>query len=163
MAQDVRTLPRNDQLFIGLGLLVLIASFLPWYGVSFSLAGFSGGDSTWAWHGLAATGLILMLLATGLVVVELFTDTTLPELKVSWNVVVVVLDALGAVFIVIRSFDLPSKAVPGFSAGLRWGGWILIIAAVAQVVVAVLRFRESGEPMPWAAAGATPPAEEPPA
>lgn len=168
MAQtDVRALPRNDQLFLGLGVLVLIASFLPWYGSSYSVnfAGqhVSASGSTHAWHGLAAFGVVLMLIATALVVVQLFLDDALPELKVSWNVVIVALDALGAIFIIIKSLDLPSASAAGYSSGLRWGGWILMIAAVAQVIVAGLRFRESGEPMPWAASGPAAPSDSPPA
>jgi len=162
MAQgDFRSLSRNDQAFIGLGALVLIASFLPWYGTTVSGKllghGFNVSSSTHAWHGWAALGLILMLLATALVVEQLFSDSKLPELKVSWNVVVLGLDALGALLIVIRSFTLPSTDVVGVSTGLRWGGWVLIIAAVAQVAVALMRFRASGESMPWEAAPPDPP------
>ena len=40
MAQvDLRQLPRNEQLFLGAGALVFIASFLPWYGVSITASG----------------------------------------------------------------------------------------------------------------------------
>lgn len=157
MAQDVRALPRNDQLFLGLGALVFIASFLPWYGATASVGPLSESTSTHAWHGLAAFGIVLMLVATVLVGVQLLSDATLPQLRVSWNVVVVALDAVGALIVVIKSFDLPSGSVLNVSYGLRWGGWILILAAVAQVVVAGLRFRDSGEPLPWAA-GSSPPA-----
>jgi len=153
MAQsDVRELPRIDQAFLGLGVLILIASFLPYYGASY------GGvsDSATAWHGWAALALIFMLIATGLVAVQLMTDATLPALKVSWNVVVVGLDALGALILVIRTLTLDSGNVAGFSYGVRWGGWLLILVAIAQVVVAGLRFRASGEAMPWTAAGAGP-------
>ena len=154
MAQsDVRELPRIDQAFLALGLLILVASFLPWYRASYSTEflghRISGSGSTHAWHGLAAVGVLFMLIATAVVAAQLFAATALPELKVSWNIVVVAVDALGAVFIVIRSLDLPSA--DGFSVSLRWGGWILILAAIAQVVVAGLRFRASGESMPWAA------------
>jgi hypothetical protein len=168
MAQtDLRSLPRNDQLFLGLGVLVLITSFLPWYGSSYSTSflgrHIDGSYSTNAWHGLAAFGIILMLIATALVLVQLMTDTTLPELRVSWNIVIIALDALGALFIIIKSFDLPHGSVAGISIGLRWGGWLLILAAVAQVVVGGLRFRESGEPMPWAGHGGSTPPDSPPA
>jgi hypothetical protein len=159
---DFRSLSRDDQAFIGLGVLVLIASFLPWYGTTVSASylghGISESSSTHAWHGWAALGLILMLVATALVVEQLFSDSQLPALRVSWNVVVLGLDALGALLIIIRSFTLPSSDVPGINIGLRWGAWILMIAAVAQVVVCLMRFRASGESMPWAAVPPSPPA-----
>lgn len=169
MAQtNVRELPRNDQLFLGLGVLVLLTSFLPWYGYDLSVS--AGGrtlSTSWsetAWTGLVAFGLTLMLVATVLVLVQLVTTATLPEIGVSWNVVVLGLDALGALFVVIKSFTVSHGSVLGASYGLRWGGWILVVVAIAQVVVGALRFRESGEPMPWAASGSaggspdTPPA-----
>lgn len=163
MAQtDFRSLSRNDQMFIGLGVLVLIAaSFLPWYGTTFSASYLGHGihttSTTHAWHGWAALGLILMLIATALVVEQVLPDTKLPELKVSWNLVVLGIDALGALLIVIRSFTLPSADVVGISTGLRWGGWILIIVAVAQVVVGFMRVRAAGESLPWEAAPPDPP------
>lgn len=150
MAQsDVRELPRIDQAFLGLGVLVLIASFLPYSGASY----LGVSDSAIAWHGWAALALILMLIATALVAVQLMTDATLPALRVSWNVVVVALDALGALILVIRTLTLDSGKSAGLSYGVRWGGWLLILAAIAQVVVAGTRFRASGESMPWAATG----------
>jgi hypothetical protein len=158
---DLRQLPRNDQLFLGTGALVFIASFLPWYGVSYNAKLLSrsigSSASTNAWHGLAAFGLILILAATLLVAVMLLGSVELPVIPVSWGVVVLGLDALGALFVVIKSVDLPTASAAGFSVGLRWGGWLLMIFAVAQVVVAALRFRDSGEAMPWAGRGAAPP------
>jgi hypothetical protein len=166
MAQtDVRELPRIDQAFLGLGVLVLIASFLPWYGASYSTSvlgrGISASSSENAWHGWAALGLILMLLATAIVAVQLMTDTALPTLMVSWNVVVLAIDAIGALILIIRSFTMESADVSGLSIGLRWGAWILMIVALAQVVVGAMRFRASGEAMPWAAHG-TDASPEPP-
>lgn len=169
MAQrDVRSLPRIDQWFLGLGVVIFIASFLPWYGASYSgsLLGnrISSSASVTAWHGWAAFGLLLMLIATVVVAVQLLTDTTLPQLRLSWNIVVVTLDALGALIYLIRSLDLPSASGPGFSVGLRWGGWILLIAAIAQVIVAGLRFRATGESLSsWMPRGAVPPPPPPPA
>ncbi len=151
---ELAEMPRQDQAFLGLGVLILILSFLPWYGVDVS-ANVLGThvNSSWstnAWHGWAALGLVLMLIATAIVATELLSETKLPELRVSWAIVVLALDVLGGLLLVIRSFNLPSASGTGYSVGLRWGGWLLVLAAIAQVVVAALRFRASGEPMPWA-------------
>ena len=164
---DLTSLPRIDQAFLGLGLLVFIASFLPWYGYSFNLefAGVksSGSDSTNAWHGLAAFGLLLLIAASAIVIVQLFADATLPRMALSWNVVVLVLTLLGTLFVLVRSFDLPSASGPGVDEGLRWGGYLLIIACVAMSVVAFLRFRASGEALPWDRRGDSPVPPPPPA
>jgi hypothetical protein len=154
MAQpDLRSLPRNEQLFLGAGVLVFIASFLPWYGVSYNLsfAGVksSGSASINAWHSYATLGLLLILAATVVAAVMVFAADSLPEMPVSWNVVVMGLSVVGALLVVIRSLNLPSASGPGSSVGLRWGGWVLLIACVAHAVLAVLRMRAAGESMPW--------------
>ena len=165
MAQtDVRELPRNDRWFLGLGVAVFIAAFLPWYGVSYSASfggkSISSSASVTAWHGWAALGIVLMLLATLIVAVQLFSDAELPALRLSWTRVVFAIDVIGAVIFVVRSLRLPSESVAGLSVGLRWGGWILIVVAIAQVVFAALRLRDSGESLVrWGPA--TPPPSPP--
>jgi len=161
MASDLRSLSRLDQAFLGLGALLLIVSFLPWSGwtVNIALAGktYSPSNDQTVWHGgLATWGLVLMLIATAIVFVQLTEDASLPEFAVSWALIAFVLDALGAVFILVRSFNLPSKGVPGFSVvqGLRWGGWLLLVVAIAQVVVGALRLRPRSEVMPLASGAA---------
>ena len=158
---DLRQLPRNEQLFLGAGALVFMASFLPWYGVSynFNFAGVksSGSASINAWHSYATLGLLLILAATIVAAVMAFAAGSLPEIPMSWNVVVMGLSVVGALLVVIRSLDLPSASGPGASVGLRWGGWILLIACVAHAVLAVLRMRAAGESMPWAQHGGAAP------
>jgi len=159
-SSDFRQLARNDQLFLGAGVLVFIASFLPWYGVSYNLnfAGIksSGSASINAWHSYATLGLLLLLAATVVAAVTLLAAESLPEIPVSWNVVVMGLSVVGALLVVIRSLNLPSASGPGASVGLRWGGWVLLIACVAHALLAVIRLRESGEPMPWVHHGTEP-------
>ena len=161
---DIRQLPRNEQWFLGAGVLVFVASFLPWYGVSYNLsfAGVksSGSASINAWHSYATLGLLLIVAATVVAAAMAFTVDSLPELPVSWNVVVTGLSVVGALLVVVRSLDLPSVSGPGASVGLRWGGWILLIACIAHAVLAVTRLRASGDAMPWAERGG--PAPHPP-
>lgn len=162
---DLRQLPRNEQWFLGAGVVVFVASFLPWYGVSYNLnfAGVksSGSASINAWHSYATLGLLLILAATVIAGVMDFARDTLPDTALSWNVVVTGLSAVGALLVVVRSLNLPSASGPGASVGLRWGGWILLIACIVHAVLAVMRMRASGEPMPWAHHGGAAP--QPPA
>ncbi|HVT65512.1 MAG TPA: hypothetical protein VHD81_10175 [Mycobacteriales bacterium] len=135
-APDFRALPRHDQVALGVGVLVFLASFLPWYGVT--ILGVS--TSYTAWHaGLTAFGLILLLLATATTAAELFAKDALPELPVGNQVVEAGLAGVGALLVVIKSLDLPSGSGLGVDVGLRWGGWILILATVAQAGISVLR------------------------
>jgi hypothetical protein len=147
---DFKALPRHDQIALGSGVVVFIASFLPWYGASFQ--GLS--RSTDAWHGLAAFGLILLLLATLVTAAELFAKEALPELPVSYPLVTAGLACLGALFVIIKSFDLPSGGAFGLSYGLRWGGWILLIAVIVQAGINVLRVVHANDGAPSGGAAA---------
>jgi hypothetical protein len=154
---DLRSLARDDMAFLGLGAVVLVASFLPWYGTSttLNLAGhvIHAAPTTNAWHRWTALGVLLMLIATGIVAAELFGEEPLPALTVPWSVVVLGVDAVGALLVVVKSLDVPSGHTSVSSYGLRWGGWVLLAAAVAQVAVAAWRLRAGR------AGGATPAAE----
>jgi hypothetical protein len=132
---DFKAMPRHEQVALGSGLLVFIASFLPWYGVSLGPL----SETFTAWHGLAAVGLILLLLAFVATAAEVFARDSLPALPVSYPVVEAGLASLGAIFVIIKSFDLPSGSALGVDVGLRWGGWILIILTIVQAGISVLR------------------------
>jgi hypothetical protein len=149
MATDVRQLPRNDQAVLGLGILIFIASFFPFYGVSVKSGGFSGSSSVTSWHSYATVALLLLLLATILAAVQLFAGSNLPEIPVSWNLIVLGLSALGTLLYILRAFTLDSGNSSGFSYGLKWGAYVVMILALLQVVFAFLRTREAGDAMPW--------------
>jgi hypothetical protein len=162
---DFKSMPRNDQILLGSGLLVFIVSlFFPYYGgklkgeaaAAAHQFGSQTSSSTNAWHGLAAFGLILLLLALIVSAAQTFAKASLPEIPVSYNVVASGLALLGALFVIIKSFDLPSGGGSDFSYGLRWGGWLLLILVIVQAVFTVLRFRESGDALPWQQSAAPP-------
>lgn len=139
---DFKSLSRNDQLALVAGVLAFIASFFPWYGVKFkgALAAFGGGSATvTAWHGLAAFGLVLLLLGLLVVAAQVFAGASLPAIPTSYELVAAGLSCLGALFVIIKSFDLPTYSGADASVGLRWGGWVLLILVVVQAVVCVMR------------------------
>jgi hypothetical protein len=162
VAVDVRQLPRNDQAVIGLGILIFIASFFPWYGYSVHAGGFNASDSISSWHSWATIALLLLIAATALAAVQVFTGASLPKTAVSWNVVVLGLAALGTLLYIIRSFTLDTASGVGGSVGLKWGAYAVMILALLQTVFAFLRVREAGDAMPWENRGGTTTAPPPP-
>lgn len=148
---------------IGTGVAALLFSFLPYYGVSYKFGpGVLGGSSnTNAWHGTALLGLLLVLAAAALVAAKVFGNVALPELPVGWGFVVLAISALGTLLIVVRSLTLPTYSGV-VDVGLKFGAYLLILAALAQTVSAFLAMRASGEPLPWASRHG-PPAPQPPA
>jgi hypothetical protein len=140
-----RPTDRHDLIAVGAGILVFVASFLPWYGVKFegSVAESGVNGTVDAWHGLAGVGLILLLFSLVVTAAEPFGGEEMPRLPV--RIAAAVLACAGALFVVIRSFDLPGSDVPGASVGLRWGGWILVVLVVAQALISALRVVHSGD------------------
>jgi hypothetical protein len=165
--RDLRQLPRNDQGVLAAGLLVFIASFFPYYGVSLSgkASGglFPGGvsHSVTSWHSYATVGLLLVLAATIVAAIAVFARGSLPEIPISWNLVALGLSGLGTLLYIIRSLTLDSGDVGPLSYGLKWGAYVVILLCLAHTAFAFMRVRAAGEPMPWAQHGGAAP--QPPA
>jgi hypothetical protein len=144
--QESATLSRHDLAMVGVGVLVFIASFLPWYGVTFSGGNAETGvtGSVDAWHGLAGLGVILLLFGAVAAAAEpmVLGEDWPPRLV---PVVSALLACLGAAFVVIKSLSLPTSDVPGASIGLRWGGWILLVLVVVEALISVLRVVHAGD------------------
>lgn len=140
-----RPADRHDLIAVGAGILVFLASFLPWYGVKFdgSLAETGVNGTTDAWHGLAGIGVILLLFSLVVTAAEPFGGEEMPRLPL--RIAAAALACVGALFVVIRSFDLPNSSVPGANVGLRWGGWVLLVLVVIQALISVLRVVHSGD------------------
>jgi hypothetical protein len=159
VATDLKSLDRNDQGVLGAGVLAFIASFFPYYGATY----LGHSASTSAWHGWNVFALLLILLATLVAAAQIFAPESVPQTPVSLNFIVAALSALGTLILIIRSFTLDSGNLGGFSYGLKWGAYVLMILCVIQVVFAVMRLRASGEAMPWENRGAASPPPAPPA
>lgn len=166
MATDVRQLPRNDQGVLAAGVLAFIFSLIPSY---YGLTGAGPfDDSVNAWHGWNVIALLLILAATLIAAAQVFRAPSLPDVPVSLNFVVLAASGVGTLILIIRSFTLESKSAGGASIGLEWSAYVLMILCVVQVAFAAMRFRESGEALPWqnragGDAAAPPPPPPPPA
>jgi hypothetical protein len=149
-ADDLKNLDRLDQVVLGAGVLALIVSlFFPIWGTHISVKGLgSGGASINAWHGLAAFGMLLVLVATGIAAARVFAAASLPTMPVGVNLLTFALSALGTVIVIIRELTYPHASIAGYSYGVRWGGYLLFLLLIAQAVAAFLLFRKSGEAMP---------------
>ncbi len=151
---DLTKVSRNDKGLIGAGIVVFIASFLPYWGIS---AG-PYSASTNAWTGYATFGLLLLFIAAGIAAARVFGGANLPKLPVGANLVVAALAALGTLLVILRGFTYPHASFAGASEGVKWGGYILMIAAVVETVFAVMNFRTSGEKLAWDATAMNKPA-----
>ena len=159
---DISSVNRNDLGVMVAGVVAFIASFLPYWGISVksSVPGFSGSTSITAWHSYATVGLLLIFAAAIIIAVKTFAS--MPELPVGLHVIAAALAAIGTLLVIIRAFTINSIDLPGISAGVKWGAYVLFIAGIAETVFALLGMRESGEKVAWQSSGPAAPAGPPP-
>ena len=156
-----RSVGRNDLAVLAAGAAAFVFSLLPYWGFSYSVKGLGGlSASITAWHGFALLGVLMLLAAAGIVAARVFAGVTLPSLAVGWHVIVAALAVVGTLLVVVRALTYPHASLPGGSYGVKWGGYLLFLAAIAEAVFAVLALRASGESLSFdgGKAGSPPPA-----
>lgn len=140
----------RDLVLVGTGVLAVLLSFLPYYyGVSARIDGLGSFSAhVNAWHSYAVLGLLLIVVATAVAAVRVFAPSSLPsDLPVDADAAVLGLAGLGTLLVVVRGFSMGDGTGTGtfgighISAGVGWSGWLLFLAAVAQVAVAAVVVR----------------------
>jgi hypothetical protein len=135
-------LTMGQKLVLGGALVMLIASILPWYKVSFDLGPL--GSSSVSRNGWQSPGAIWSILAVlislgfaGLIVAKEFGNVTLPDLGgFTWGQAALAAGALVALCIVIKLINESSHLSIGFFVG--------IIAAAAVAAGGYFRYTEEG-------------------
>jgi len=164
--RDVAT---NDLGIMASGLVVFIASFLPWWGAS--IGGFSASRNSWGtdWGWLAV---LLSLVVAASVAARVFRGLTIPAVGgIGPALVTLAVSAVAVLVVLLRWLTYPDVPA-GVSGGAKVGTFLALIAAIVQTVFAGLNFKASGEPLPGVGGGssarpgvkaANPPGQYPPA
>jgi len=130
------------------GPVTFIASMLPFYTVSVHTMGFSTSASSGAWHGFFGWAAALLALAgSAVLAIELFA----PQIKLPVPATLASMGAFGVatLFAVLAWFVWPGGSVnlPGmedvFDFGRGFGFYLLLVAVVAGLATAVMRWRKS--------------------
>jgi Family of unknown function (DUF5336) len=157
---DLRSLPPFDLGILIAGVLIFIVSFFPYYGASTSGAPTIIGESlgnlkrtVTAWYSYSTVALLLLLLATAVAAVAIFASASVPRLPVGLRWITAGLSALGGLLYVIRLFTLQhgSQSFVGVkvTAGVKWGGYLLLLIVLVHVACSVISALSSDEPVPW--------------
>jgi ApbE superfamily uncharacterized protein (UPF0280 family) len=123
---------------MGIGVLLFIASLLPFY--SYSIAAFSG--SVTAWHGFFGWfGVLLGMAAAGVLAAVLFGDLAIASVRT----IVLGLFAGSAFFLFLALFVVPGGDYPaiGLTSGHSFGYWLALLLSLAATVLAYRR-KEAG-------------------
>jgi hypothetical protein len=125
------------------GVVLLIALFLPWYGVDLEVAGASIGGDVNAWEAMGFIDILLFLVALFAIAVPVARAVgSLPE-DVPAGLAVLVAGGFGLVLVLFRLIDVPGPDVPAIAgdtidvgrraglfvgliavAGIAYGGWM---------------------------------------
>jgi hypothetical protein len=154
---DTSKLSIGDQIAAVSGAVLLIALFLPWYGIDVNVSGLSGSASASAWEALGFIDILLFLVAVVAIGVPVAKAAgSLPD-DVPGPLLVLAAGGLAVLLVLFRLIDMPT---PDFGGGIdfsrKWGIFLGLIAAVG---VAYGGWRANEE----APAASTPAAAPPPA
>jgi hypothetical protein len=159
--RDVAT---NDIGVMTAGLVVFIASFLPWYTVKITFLGASSSSSLNGW-GVNFGGWFPILLALAVAVVaaaRVFGDVRLPDVgPIAFSWLLAGVSALAAIIILLRWVTFPDSGGSGVDAGAGFGLFIALLATIAQAVFGVLAALASGAPLPGIGARGPQPPQAP--
>ena len=128
---DTSKLSVGDQIAAVSGVVLLIALFLPWYGVDVSVGGFSASESVNAWEALDFVDILLFLIALVAIGVPVAKATgNMPD-DVPGPMVVLAAGGLAVLLVVFRLIDLPTPDVEasGIDFGRKFGIFLGLIAA----------------------------------
>jgi hypothetical protein len=155
---DAKKVSTYDWGVIAAGAVVLITSFLPWYGSSGKVAGFgfSATRSGWATF-LGILAILLLVAAAGFVLATRAFAVRAPQMPVGPAALVVGLAGLGTALLLIRLLSYDRASGGGISVGPKIGIFIALLAAIVETAMAYLLLRASGERIPGTGPAATAP------
>jgi hypothetical protein len=136
---DTSKLTIGDQIAAASGIVLLIALFLPWYGVDVNVGGFSASENASAWEALSFIDILLFLIALVAIAVPAAKAMDSLPAEVPGPLLVLAVGGLGVLLVLFRLLDLPTPDLGGagvdFSrkfgaflgliatAGIAYGGW----------------------------------------
>jgi hypothetical protein len=158
---DTSKLSVGDQIAAVSGVVLLIALFLPWYGVDVDFAGVTGSASASAWEALGFIDILLFLAALVAIGVPVAKATgSLPD-DVPGPLLVLVAGGVAVLLVLFRIIDLPT---PDFGGGVDFSReWGIFLGLIAAVGVAYGGWRANEEAPAASTPAAAPPPDAPPA
>jgi hypothetical protein len=141
-----RNVNNNDLGVLIGGAVVLIASFLPWWGVS--SGPFHSSVSGWG-TGFGVIAILLGIAVGAAVAARVFGGAQLPAAgTVGPSLLLAGGAIIAALIILLRWVTIPSGNFGTLDYGARIGLFLGLIGAIVEAVFAFLAFRTSGETLP---------------
>ena len=122
----------------GAGVLLLIFSFFPWWGLDSGL-GISYSESGWGGF-LALLGLLIALAIVVVLILDKLTTVKLPELPMPMNQVYLIASIVSAALILLEF--LVGRSERGVDLDRKVGAFLGLLAAIGMAIGAFLRTKE---------------------
>ena len=142
---DLDKLTTSDKVIGGGAIALFIFTFLPWYGLSLTIAGVTVSGNRNGWH-YFLFGVIPVLLAIAIVVIialQRFSSVTLPDLPIPWAQAFLGAAGLSTLLILLRLL-LTDKA-GGIDLDRKFGLFLSLIAVIVLAVGTYLKTQEPAE------------------
>lgn len=123
---------------IGVGVLIFIASMLPFYTFSAEGGGITYSSSVNAWHGFFGWFAVLLALgAGGALAARLFANVQIPSMRL----IVLGLFAAAAVCMLLALVVVPGGgfSAPGYDSGHGFGYWLALLLSLGGAALAFMR------------------------
>lgn len=133
------------------GILLAIATFLPWYKYSASGFGFTSSTSWSLWDSSGILAFLVLagsVVAVGIILLRLFDVFDISEQGVPEALVVLIGAAAAALITVLKFLSVPGGGAEfetlgaSASSGRSWGAWLALVFAIIMVAGAVIKFQE---------------------
>jgi hypothetical protein len=131
---DLSRLSRGELIAGASGLVLLVALFLPWYGVDVNVAGFSASESGSAWEVFSGIDIVLFLVALVAVGAPIARQAGVLPDDLPVGLIVTAAGALALLLVLFRIVDVPGPDVPDIVGdavdyGRRFGLFVGLVAA----------------------------------
>jgi hypothetical protein len=115
------------------GIVLLISLFLPWYGASVDVAGFSASESASGWKALGFIDILLFLISVAAIAIVAARAAGALPADIPAPVILLGLGALAVVLVLFRIIDIPVEGdVPDeVDLSRKIGVFIALISAAA--------------------------------
>ena len=145
---DLNKLTQGEKVIAGSAIALLIFSFLPWYGVDVSIAGFSRSYSRSGWD-YFLFGIIPVLLALAMLVVialSRFTETKLPDPPLPGGQIHLIAGCVAGALVLLKL--LIGDDVGGFDLDRKYGIFLALLAGLGLAAGGYLKSREPAQAPP---------------